>query len=82
MEKEEEIGFIEKLSTIIVDKRTGFILIYLIACIFCLFSRGWVNVNDDITKYLSDETETRQGLTISDEEFETYGMATVMVSNL
>ena len=82
MEKEEEIGFIEKLSTIIVDKRTGFILIYLIACIFCLFSRGWVNVNDDITKYLSDETETRQGLTISDEEFETYGMATVMVSNI
>ncbi len=82
MEKKEEVGFIEKLSTIIVDKRTGFILLYIIACIFCLFSRSWVDVNDDITKYLSEETETRQGLIISEEEFTTYGMASVMVSNI
>jgi predicted RND superfamily exporter protein len=82
MEKKEEVGFIEKLSTIIVDKRTGFILIYMIACIFCLFTRSWVDVNDDITKYLSEDTETRQGLNISEDEFTTYGMASVMVSNI
>ena len=82
MEKKAERSFLEKLSAIIVDKRTGFILVYIIACIFCLFSRNWVAVNNDITKYLSEETETRQGLIISDESFATYGMASVMVSNI
>ena len=50
--------------------------------IFCVFSTGWVQVNDDLTSYLPAETETRQGLTIMDEEFVTFGSAEVMVDNL
>ena len=34
---------------------------------------GWVAVNDDLTSYLPDDTETRQGLTVMDEEFVTFG---------
>lgn len=49
---------------------------------FQLFSRNWVKVEDDLTTYLPDSTETRQGLTLMDDEFITYGSASVMVSNI
>ena len=46
------------------------------------FSRGWVSVNDDITDYLPETTETKQGLTIMENHFTTFGSAHVMVSNI
>lgn len=80
--KKKNTSFMEKLSTFIVDKRSGFILVYIILFIFCLFSKSWVNVNNDITAYLPTETETRQGLTLMEDEFLTYGQAKVMVTNI
>ena len=49
--------------------------------IFSVFSQGWVNVENDITAYLPDDTETRQGLTIMEEELTTYGTARIVVSH-
>lgn len=72
----------EKLATFIVDKRNLFFLLYIFAIVFCFFSTGWVNVENDITTYLPEETETRQGLTLMNDEFVTYGSARVMVSNI
>ncbi len=72
----------EKLAAFIVDKRNLFFLLYIFALIFCFFSTGWVNVENDITTYLPEETETRQGLTLMNDEFITYGTAKVMVSNI
>ncbi len=72
----------EKLATFIVDKRNLFFLLYIFALIFCFFSTNWVKVENDITTYLPEETETRQGLTIMNNEFVTYGTARVMVSNI
>lgn len=72
----------EKLAAFIVDKRNLFFLLYIFALVFCAFSTGWVNVENDITAYLPEETETRQGLTIMNDEFVTYGSARVMVSNI
>ena len=72
----------EKLATFIVDKRNLFFLLYIFAIIFCCFSTGWVEVENDITTYLPNTTETRQGLTIMDNEFVTYGTAKVMISNI
>ncbi|MDE7279415.1 MAG: MMPL family transporter, partial [Oscillospiraceae bacterium] len=71
-----------KLASFIVDKRNLFFLLFIFALIFCVFAKDWVNVEDDITTYLSEETETRKGLTLMDEEFVTYGSASVMVSNV
>lgn len=59
-----------------------FFLIYVAALIFCLISKGWVSVNDEITDYLSEETETRQGIDLMEKEFVTFGTARVMVSNI
>ena len=75
-------GFFVQLATFIVDKRNLFFLIYTASLIFCLISRGWVKVNDDITDYLPDYTETRQGLSLMENEFTTLGTARVMVSNI
>lgn len=72
----------EKLATFIVDKRNLFFLLYIFAIVFCIFSNGWVKVENDITTYLPDQTETRQGLTIMNDEFITYGTAKIMISNL
>jgi len=82
MKEKEEKSLLEKICTQIIDKRNGFILIYSIAVIFCLFSRKWVAVNNDITAYLPETTETRQGLSLMEEEFTTFGTAQVMVSNI
>ena len=80
--KKKSGGFIEKLATFIVDKRNLFFLLYIFALIFCIFSSGWVQVENDVTVYLSEETETRQGLVAMSENFETFGTAQIMVSNV
>ncbi|MBI9013158.1 MAG: MMPL family transporter [Clostridiales bacterium] len=79
---ENKQSFMEKLSTQIIDKRNGFILVYTIMVIFCLISKNWIHVNDDIRTYLPETTETRQGLSLMEEEFTTFGTASIMVSNI
>ena len=37
-QKEKKGSFMEKLATLIVDKRNVFFLIYIFAGVFCLFS--------------------------------------------
>ena len=78
----EKKSFVEKLCIFIVDKRKGFFLAFIGAAIFCAVATNWVNVNNDLTSYLPADTETRQGLTIMDDEFTTFGTARVMVDNI
>lgn len=79
---EKKPTLLERFAAFVVDKRNLFFLLYIFAVIFCLVARGWVEVENDITKYLSEETETRQGLTVMDEEFITYGSGKVMIANI
>ena len=55
---------------------------YIGLAIFCTIASGWVTVNNDLTSYLPEETETKQGLTIMDDEFTTFATAKVMVDNI
>ncbi|MGN0975100.1 MAG: hypothetical protein ACI4OL_03800 [Gemmiger sp.] len=57
--KKEKGSGLEKVAAFIVDKRNLFFLLYLFALIFSLISRSWVQVENDITTYLPDTTETR-----------------------
>lgn len=75
-------GFVEKMAGFIVDKRNGFFLMYIGLVIFSAVSSGWVSVNNDLTSYLPEETETRRGLTLMDEEFTTFATAEVMIDNI
>ena len=71
-----------KLSTLIVDKRKGFYLIFIMLIIYSILSMNRVKVNNDLTTYLPDTTETRQGLDLMDSQFITYGTARIMVCNV
>lgn len=80
--KKEDSTVMYKVASFIVDRRNLFFFLFIVAGIFCVFSRNWVIVENDITKYLPETTETRMGLTLMDEEFTTFGTASVMVSNI
>ena len=80
--KSNERNFFKRVATVIVDKRALFFLLYIFALVFCLFSRNWVKVENDVTTYLPEDTETRQGIVAMNENFAPFGMARVMVSNI
>ena len=83
MEEQKPKGSgMEKIATFIVDKRNLFFLLYAFALIFSIVATGWVKVENDITTYLPEDTKTRQGLTVMNDNFVTYGTARVMVSNV
>jgi predicted RND superfamily exporter protein len=75
-------SFMERVASFIVDKRFLFILIFIGLCIMSIFTSNSVRVDEDLTNYLPDDSETRQGLAIMEREFITYGDARVMVSNI
>ncbi len=80
--EQSELTFMEKVAAFIVDKRNFFFVFFVAACVFSIISSGWVEVEDDITKYLPEDTETRQGIDLMEKEFVTYGNAEIMVSNV
>lgn len=78
----QDKSFFEKLATFIVDKRNLFFFLYIAATVFSIFSTGWVQVCNDLTNYLPEDTETRKGLVIMQDELVTYATARIMVSNV
>ncbi len=82
MAKKKSEGFVDTLARFIVDKRNLIFLLYMFAFVFCIFSMNWVEVENDVTTYLSEDTETRQGLVAMNENFVTNGTARVMVANV
>ena len=80
--KQMQHSFMERISATIVDKRGLIFLIYGIALIFSFFSIGWVKTENDITTYLSKDTETRQGVVAMNENFVSFGTGRVMVNNI
>ena len=82
MVREKKNSFMVKLATFIVDKRNLFFLLTVIGLIFSVFSRSWVEVENDLTDYLPEDAETKLALNLMAEQFTTYGTAQVMVANL
>ena len=82
MNEKKSGSFLEKTAEFIIAKRNLFFLLYIFAAIFCIFSMGWVNVENDVTTYLPEDTETRQGIVAMNENFASIATAQVMVSNV
>lgn len=78
----EDGGFMIKVATFIVDRRNLFFLLFGIALIFSVVAMNWVKVENALSAYLPDTTETSQGLDRMEEQFITYGTAKVMVTNI
>ena len=71
-----------KIATFIVDRRNLFYLLFILGLIFSVFAMKWTVVENDLSYYLDDSTETKQALEVMDKEFTTYGSAKFMVSGL
>lgn len=82
MKEKDDAGFMVNVATFIVDKRNLFFLIFGIAIIFSLVSSSWVKVENALSAYLPDSTETSKGLSRMENEFITYGSAKIMVTNI
>ncbi|MCQ2522240.1 MAG: MMPL family transporter [Lachnospiraceae bacterium] len=80
--KKEKAGFFYKLANFVVNKRKAILILFIISCIASVFCKDLVKVNQDITKYLPDTSETHIGLTTMNEEFVTYGSIKLMLSNV
>ena len=81
-EKREPESFMMRVARFIVNKRKAFIALFILACIYSVLSMSKVKVINDLTDYLPESTETRQGLDIMDEQFTTFGSAKIMVTNI
>lgn len=78
----EEKNIMYKIAKFIVDKRKAIYLIFAVALVLSAFSIPKVAVNNSITSYLAEDTETKLGLDIMDREFVTYVTTDVMVCNI
>lgn len=78
----KEGGAMKWVAATIIKGRYIIMTLFALAAVYCLLSLGRVQVNSDITAFLPPTTETRQGLTIMEEEFVTYATADVMVANV
>ena len=72
----------ERISAYIVNKRKAFMVFFILAAVFSVFSSSWVKVSNKLSDYLPESTKTKQGLDIMDENFTTFGTAKVMVNNI
>lgn len=75
-------GFMIKAATFIVDRRNLFFLLFGIALIFSAVAMNWTTVENALSAYLPETTETSRGLAKMEEQFTTYGTAKVMVTNI
>ena len=80
--KENKPNVMVRVATFIVDKRNLIFLLVGIAIVFSIFSRNWVEVENDLTAYLPAGSGTKEGLDLMEEQFITYGSAKVMAANL
>ena len=78
----KEDGIMVKIASFIVDKHRAFYFIFAAALALCVISIPKVRVNNDISSYLPEETETRRGLTLMDEEFITYDTDKILVTKI
>ena len=81
-EEKQKGNFWLTAATFIVNKRKAIEILFILAIIYSVLSINKVQVNQDITSYLPADSETRQGLSIMDEQFVTYGSAKIMLTNV
>ena len=76
------VSFMHRVSEFIVDRRRLIFLVVIIAVIFSVFSMGWVEVQNDLTAFLPDRSDSKAGVDIMLNEFTLFGSAQIMVANI
>lgn len=81
-EKRQEKNRMLKVSEFIVDKRNLIFLLVVMGLIFSAISVKWVKVETNLVEFLPENSVTKQGLDLMEEEFTTFATAQVMVANV
>ena len=68
-----------KITDFIVEKRNYILVIFIILSGICLFLSSKVKINYDLTRYLPDDSSTKIGVDIMNEEFATDKSSTLEV---
>ena len=71
---------LSKLASFIVHGRYVFFVLFLGFTAYSIYGFTQVEVESDITAYLSGNTDTKKSLDIMDKQFKTYASITIMVS--
>jgi len=72
----------KKIASFIIDRSKFIFILFLVLIAYSLWGMTQVNIEYDVAMYLPQETDTRQALTIMEEEFTTYGTSTMMLKNI
>ena len=82
LSKKSSGSFMHRVSEFIVDKRGLIFIAVLICMIFSVFSMGWVTVQNDLTSFLPEKSDSKAGVDVMMNEFTLFGSAQVMVANV
>ena len=80
--RDTKSNFMTRLAVFVVDRRRWILAFFAAMIVFSGFSMRWIKVEEDITAYLPEDAEAKQGLSIMEDEFVTYGSAKVMVRDI
>lgn len=82
MGEQKKPSLIDRVAAKIVDGRQVVLVVTVILLVASFFTRKWVHVEDDLAEYLPKTSSTRVALDLMDENFTTFGTASVMVENV
>ena len=71
-----------RVSEIIVDKRAIIFAIVIIGCLLSLYTMTLTEVENDLTSFLPDGSDSKEAVDVMNREFTIYGMAQIMVANV
>ena len=80
--KRSSVSLMHKIAEFIVDKRFFIFIAVIALMIFSVFSMSWVEVENDLTSFLPDRSDSKAGVDIMFDEFTLYGSAQIMVANI
>ncbi len=72
----------KKLADLIVEKRKGILIVFILLTIVSTFLLFQVQVNSDMTKYLPDDSSAKIGISIMEAEFPPTSSLQVMIKGL
>ncbi|MBP5610068.1 MAG: MMPL family transporter, partial [Clostridia bacterium] len=70
------------IADVIVRGRFVIFLLFALAAVFSVLTLGRVKVNPSLTAFLPEDTETRRGIAVMEEEFTTYGSARILIEEI
>lgn len=74
-------NLLEKIGNFITKYRYIIMVLFLIVFTFCMYNFNNVKINNDITTYLPDNTETKYSLNLMNKEYGTFTTLSLMVED-